>query len=263
MHLNKATSLCLLLTLLLFYAAKADSFGQQIIIDESGVTPLMKAIRDGESGTAKKILKQNVAVNAKDDYGWTALFYAVVRNDKGMVKTLLEKGADPNIADQNQSSPLLLASNYGNSSVIELLLDKGANINHKDKNNDTSLLLAIRLKHNKIADILRKAGASEPSPDEINSDKHRNKDEMPAPLNSPSPVYTEEARQNKIVGDVKVRVLVGEDGIVKKIRILAGLPYGLTKQALYAAASLRFNPAMKEGKAVEKWARVDIGFSLR
>jgi protein TonB len=82
-------------------------------------------------------------------------------------------------------------------------------------------------------------------------------------LNSPQPRYTEDARKNKIQGTVTARLLIGSDGVVKRVTITRGLPDGLDEQAIQAAYQLRFKPAMKGGQPVAYQMSVLIEFNLR
>lgn len=93
--------------------------------------------------------------------------------------------------------------------------------------------------------------------------RHEPVDSKPAALNRPRPNYTEEARKNKLQGVVRVRVLVGSDGIVKQVRPITYLPDGLTEEAIRAASQMRFRPAMRNGRGVDYWLPVDIEFNLR
>jgi len=88
-------------------------------------------------------------------------------------------------------------------------------------------------------------------------------DQQPVLLNMPQPRYTEEARKNKIQGTVLVRVLIGNDGQVKRVVVVRPLPDGLDEQAIQAAYQLRFKPAMKSGQPVSFWKPVAIEFNLR
>jgi len=88
-------------------------------------------------------------------------------------------------------------------------------------------------------------------------------DQQPVLLNMPQPRYTEEARKNKIQGVVRVRVLIGNDGQVKRVVVVRPLPDGLDEQAIQAAYQLRFKPALKWGQPVSFWKPVDIEFNLR
>lgn len=88
-------------------------------------------------------------------------------------------------------------------------------------------------------------------------------DSRPVLLNRPQPSYTTKAREKGIQGIVRARVLVGADGTIKKCRILTGLPYGLSYQAIDAASQMRFKPAMKGGQPVAFLQAVEIEFKLR
>src|SRR5262245_51780217 len=88
-------------------------------------------------------------------------------------------------------------------------------------------------------------------------------DQKPIQLNQPQPRYTEEARKAKIQGTVLARILIGADGLVKKVTIIRGLSYGLDEQAIQAAYQLRFRPAMKSGQPVAFVVPVNIDFNLR
>lgn len=89
-------------------------------------------------------------------------------------------------------------------------------------------------------------------------------DSRPVLLNEPRPLYTEEARKNKVQGVVKVRILVDESGAVRQVVVTRALPDGLSEQAIQAAHQMRFRPAMKNGQPVAYWiSNVEIEFNLR
>ena len=88
-------------------------------------------------------------------------------------------------------------------------------------------------------------------------------DTKPVRLHAPTPQYTEAARANRTQGSVILRVLVNEDGNVSAVRVVRGLPDGLTEQAIDAARRSKFKPAMKDGKAVTYWAVLEMTFNIR
>lgn len=88
-------------------------------------------------------------------------------------------------------------------------------------------------------------------------------DTKPVRLNSPRPRYTEAARANRTSGSVAMRILVGEDGNVKGVRVVRGLPDGLTEEAITVARETKFKPAMKDGKPVAYWVALEITFNIR
>jgi TonB family protein len=87
-------------------------------------------------------------------------------------------------------------------------------------------------------------------------------DTRPIPLNSPTPRYSEQARNNNTQGTVTLRLLIGADGLVKQVRVVRGLPDGLNEQAIQVAYQLKFKPAMKDGVPVPYWQTVTIEFNL-
>jgi periplasmic protein TonB len=91
-----------------------------------------------------------------------------------------------------------------------------------------------------------------------------NVDIKPILLFKTRPNYTEEARKNKIQGVVRVRILIGPDGSVKRVTVAGGgLPDGLNEEAISAAYKLRFKPAMKDGQPVAYVMTAEIEFNLR
>ncbi len=74
--------------------------------------------------------------------------------------------------------------------------------------------------------------------------------------------YTEEARQNKIQGVVVVSLVVTADGGVANIRVIRGLPDGLTEKAIEAAQHMKFKPATKNGDPVATKTQVEFSFNI-
>ena len=81
-------------------------------------------------------------------------------------------------------------------------------------------------------------------------------------LSKPKPVYTAEARELKIEGQVALEVNFTANGAVKVVRVLKGLGHGLDEAAQNAASSIRFKPATRDGAAVDSTNRVFIVFQL-
>jgi TonB family protein len=74
--------------------------------------------------------------------------------------------------------------------------------------------------------------------------------------------YTDEARNEKVSGNVVLGVVFGADGKIKDIRVIRGLPFGLTDNAIQAALKIRFKPAMKNGQPVSVRGLLEFSFSL-
>ena len=61
--------------------------------------------------------------------------------------------------------------------------------------------------------------------------------------------------------ELKMRVLVGADGYVRRVRVLIGLPNGGTAAAVRDAFNSRYQPAEKNGQPIEAWT--DRGATIR
>jgi len=81
-------------------------------------------------------------------------------------------------------------------------------------------------------------------------------------LFKPKPVYTDEAKNKKIEGDVLLQVVFTAGGNVQIQRVVQGLGYGLDDSAQAAAKQIRFKPALQEGQAVDFPAIAHIIFQL-
>ena len=76
------------------------------------------------------------------------------------------------------------------------------------------------------------------------------------------PEYTELARQNQIKGTIVLECTLTANGRISTIRVVSGLPYGLTERSIAAARRLKFIPAMKDGKYVSISTRLVYRFDL-
>lgn len=74
--------------------------------------------------------------------------------------------------------------------------------------------------------------------------------------------YTEMARQNRIAGTVVLSVAYFADGRIGAMRVVRGLPYGLTAMALIAAGNIKFTPALKDGQPVSVRGNIEFNFTL-
>ncbi len=78
----------------------------------------------------------------------------------------------------------------------------------------------------------------------------------------PSPDYTREARRNGIQGFVTLKVLLSANGEVSRVRVIKGLPAGLTENAIRAACKIQFKPGVKDGQPVSMWLTAEYAFRL-
>lgn len=81
-------------------------------------------------------------------------------------------------------------------------------------------------------------------------------------LYKPLPVYTAEAREIHLEGEVLVRVTFGASGDLRVEQVVRGLGHGLDEAALRAAQRIRFKPARRNGQPYDSTALVHIVFEL-
>ena len=81
-------------------------------------------------------------------------------------------------------------------------------------------------------------------------------------ISKPRPVYTKEAKDKKIEGDVVVQVVFLASGQVQVQRVIRGLGYGLDEAAEAAARQIQFKPARQDGQPVDFAGNVHITFQL-
>src|SRR5580704_3434127 len=78
----------------------------------------------------------------------------------------------------------------------------------------------------------------------------------------PNPIYTDEARNLKLEGEVLLEVQFGANGQLHVNRVVRGLGHGLDEAAIAAANKMRFKPAMRSGQPMDSTAVVHVVFQM-
>src|ERR1700758_1774318 len=78
----------------------------------------------------------------------------------------------------------------------------------------------------------------------------------------PNPVYTQEARDLKLEGEVLLEVNFSANGSLHVNRVVRGLGHGLDEAAVAAANKIRFKPALRFGTPVDSTAVVHVSFQM-
>ncbi len=85
----------------------------------------------------------------------------------------------------------------------------------------------------------------------------------PRKISGPNPLYPEAARRARIQGVVVLECVIGKDGEVDSVKVLRGLPLGLTEAAVDAVNKWRFEPSTLNGKPVEVLYILTVRFNLQ
>ncbi|SRR5581483_480213 len=78
----------------------------------------------------------------------------------------------------------------------------------------------------------------------------------------PNPVYTQEARDMKLEGEVLLEVSFSANGTLHVNKVVRGLGHGLDEAAVAAANKIRFKPALRYGQPMDSTAVVHVTFQL-
>jgi TonB family protein len=78
----------------------------------------------------------------------------------------------------------------------------------------------------------------------------------------PNPIYTQEARDLKLEGEVLLEVEFEAGGQLHVKRVVRGLGHGLDEAAIVAANKIRFKPATRDGQTVDSTAILHVVFQL-
>ena len=85
----------------------------------------------------------------------------------------------------------------------------------------------------------------------------------PVRTGGPNPAYPEAARRARISGTVVLECVIGKDGHVESVKVLKGLPLGLTEAATDAVQNWLFKPSTLNGKPVEVLYILTVKFNLQ
>src|ERR1043165_5702084 len=84
----------------------------------------------------------------------------------------------------------------------------------------------------------------------------------PVVLYRVEPIYSADARANRVSGIVILEAVIGKDGLVKNVRVLKPLPFGLDQAAVDAVQQSQFKPGTLNGEPVDVIFNLTVNFKL-
>ena len=85
----------------------------------------------------------------------------------------------------------------------------------------------------------------------------------PIKIHYPQPLYSEDARVARVEGVVILQTIVSEEGTIADVKVLKGLPHGLTESAVSTVGEWTFEPARQEGQPVAVYYMLTVSFSIQ
>ena len=84
----------------------------------------------------------------------------------------------------------------------------------------------------------------------------------PVIVNRAEPAYTESARKARVAGVVIVEAVIDKSGNVDEVRVVRGLPMGLSDEAVRAVRKWKFKPGIHNGQPVATIFNLTVNFKL-
>ncbi len=123
-------------------------------------SPLVEAVKGGDSAAAVALLARGADVNAPEADGTTALHWAVHHGDLDLVRRLIRAGAKVNARNEYGATPMSEAAVVADPAMLEALLAAGADVESANADGQTALMVVARTSQVEAARVLLKRGAN-------------------------------------------------------------------------------------------------------
>lgn len=121
--------------------------------------PLQRAIAEGHTEEAIKLIEAGADVNKKDNLQITPLEKAAEAGNTEIIKRLIAAGANVNVRQYAGETPLFSAAEYGKKAAVDELIKDGADVNQGDYLGATPLHAAVSNSEASVARDLIAHGA--------------------------------------------------------------------------------------------------------
>src|SRR4029077_5248684 len=85
----------------------------------------------------------------------------------------------------------------------------------------------------------------------------------PVAVKKSEPNYTDVARKAHVSGVVIVEAIIDESGNVDNVKVIKGLPMGLSEEAVAAVRKWKFRPGTMNGEPVPVIFNLTVNFTLQ
>lgn len=241
------------------------------VVASTDINQALNTLNTGDTKSAVAALKQITKARPNDGDAWHYLGFAYKqKNDRGAARKAFKRAYEirseaafgslyvETTPEPEQSKEILetrrkLLTSRFRAAISSL--EQLASVDTKSAKKDAAQLDSLRAL---VEDFRAGNGAELASFVYLSKDV----DERAVILSKPEPAYSERARENNIIGDITVRLLLGADGKVRLPSLLKRLGYGLDERAIRAALAIKFKPAQKNGRPVSTFVQVNYSFFI-
>ncbi|XP_029036125.1 uncharacterized protein LOC117603560 isoform X5 [Osmia lignaria lignaria] len=118
---------------------------------------LYEAVIKNEADTVRKVLKETVDVNSKNNYGRAPIHWAASRGNTEIIEMLIQSKCDIEAKDKFGMRPLHMAARYGHRDAVKMLINAGASVSAMNKKQHTLLMCAARGNNIRVVEYLSEA----------------------------------------------------------------------------------------------------------
>ncbi|XP_029160561.1 ankyrin repeat and death domain-containing protein 1A-like isoform X4 [Nylanderia fulva] len=118
---------------------------------------LHEAVIKNEPDTVRKVLKETVDVDSRNNYGRAPIHWAASRGNTEIIEMLIQAKCDIEARDKYGMRPLHMAAQHGHRDAVKMLINAGANVSAVNKKQYTLLMCGARGSNVSVVDYLAEA----------------------------------------------------------------------------------------------------------
>lgn len=138
--------------------------GFDVTQSSDGLTPLHRALYDGELEIATRLLRHGAPLDVDDGIDGLPLSIVLYRlgrnpNYEAIAAEMIERGSPVLLTDKDQNTSLMSSARTGSQRLVELFVQKGVPVNAQNSSGQTALDVAEAAGHQPIVELLKRHGA--------------------------------------------------------------------------------------------------------
>lgn len=118
---------------------------------------LHEAVIKNEADAVRKVLKETVDVDSRNNYGRAPIHWAASRGNTEIIEMLIQAKCDIEARDKFGMRPLHMAAWHGHRDAVKMLINTGASVSAVNKKQYTLLMCAARGNNVGVVEYLAEA----------------------------------------------------------------------------------------------------------